>query len=169
MNNSTEIVKDYPLFNSPIEVGLRTLVLLSHVTTEDFDINRLIIFDYFLLHAKDLDVEQENLHPSLPYRSTEIIIRRKLISEGLELLVSKGLINIIYNNDGIFYKSNEMTHLFVNLLGSSYFKRLNILSEWAITTYGEISTEELNNFINKNIQLWGGEFEFEALVRGNYE
>ncbi|WP_148359073.1 ABC-three component system middle component 2 [Peribacillus simplex] len=169
MTSNIENLNYYSLFNAPLEVGLRTLVLLSYVKTNDYDIDRIVIFDYFILHARDIDAEQNNLHPSLPHRSTEIIIRRKLILEGLEILVSKGLVDIIYNNAGIFYKSNKMTDLFVNLLKSNYFIRLKNLTHWAISKYGEIDTQQLNSLINENVQLWGGEFEFEALVRGNYE
>lgn len=157
------------LYNSPLEVSLRTAVILSNTPEETYDIDRLVIFDYFVLHAKDLDMSQKNLHPSLPFRSSELIIRRKLITEGLEMLVSKGLINIVYNDDGIYYKSNPSTELFANLLISDYALKLKALSEWVIKKYGKLSTNQLASLVNKGIRLWGSEFEFEALVRGNYE
>jgi hypothetical protein len=167
--DNTNLYNDSFIFNSPIEIGLRTLVLLSNKSCINYDIDRLVIFDYFILHANDLDSGQTNLHPSLPHRSSEILIRRKLIQEGLEILVSKGLIEIIYCEDGLFYKSNEMTHLFVNLLESNYYRRLQSQCMWIIDKFGEIETKELKNLVNNKIQLWGGEFEFEALLRGKYE
>lgn len=157
------------LYNSPLEVALRTLVLLNNAPADTFDKDRLVIFDYFILHARDLDERQKNLHPSLPFRSSEIIIRRKLIIEGLEMLVSRGLVNIIHNKEGIFYQSNQMTELFLELMNSNYSIKLKNLSEWALSNYGKLNTQQLASLVNEGIQLWGSEFEFEALVRGNYE
>jgi hypothetical protein len=157
------------LFNSPIEIGLRTLVMISNKSNIKYDLDRLVIFDYFILHASDLDCDRWNLHPSLPHRSSEIIIRRKLIQEGLDILVSKGLVDIIYDEEGLFYKSNEMTDIFINLLKSEYFLSLQSQCVWVINKCGGVSTNQLNNLVNEKIQLWGGEFEFEALMRGNYE
>jgi hypothetical protein len=157
------------LFNSPIEIGLRTLVLLSNEPSINYDLDRLVIFDYFILHANDLDPDQMNLHPSLPHRSSEIIIRRKLVQEGLDILVSKGLVDIIYDEEGLFYKSNQITTLFVKLLKSNYYNRLRSQCKWVIDSYGDIDTKELNTLVNNKIQVWGGEFEFESLMRGKYE
>ncbi|WDM21262.1 ABC-three component system middle component 2 [Paenibacillus polymyxa] len=165
IKNSDEIL----LFNSNLEIALRILVLLSQDSNNTYDLDRLVIFDYFIIHANDVDSEQMNLHPSLPLRSSEIIIKRKLISEGLDLLVSRGLIGIVYKDSGVYYCSNTLTKVFVELLKSDYFIILKKLSTWVAETYGSIETSELNSIVNKNIQQWGGEFEFESLVRGNYE
>ncbi|MDP9702408.1 hypothetical protein J2T16_005386 [Paenibacillus intestini] len=167
--SNTQYTEKLLLFNSTLEVSLRLLVLLSQDSNKTYDTDRLVILDYFILHAKDIDCEQENLHPSLPLRSSEIIIKRKLVSEGLELLISRGLIEIIYKDTGIYYKSNKLTHMFTNLLKSDYFNRLKGLSNWVVEKYGSFDTPELNSIVNKNIQLWGGEFEYESLVRGKYE
>ncbi|MBY0098706.1 ABC-three component system middle component 2 [Mesobacillus maritimus] len=168
MINNGDLINNNLLYNSPLEVALRTLVLLNNASADTFDIDRLIIFDYIVLHAKDLDERQKNLHPSLPFRSSEIIIRRKLIIEGLEMLVSRGLVNITHNQDGIFYQSNKTTKLFLELLNSNYSIKLRNLSEWALSNYGMLSTQQLVSLVNDGIQLWGSEFEYEALVRGNY-
>lgn len=169
MNETYKYPENYLLFNSPLEVGLRILVLLSQDSTTIFDIDRLVIFDYFILHANDVDNEQKNLHPSLPLRSSEIIIRRKLISEGLDLLVSKGLVEKVYTDKGIYYRANKLTSMFIDLLKSDYYKDLNSLCYWVTNKFKSFTTPELNSIVNENIQLWGGEFEFESLVRGNYE
>jgi hypothetical protein len=169
MNKTIQHHDNYLLFNSTLEVGLRIVVLLSQDLTKIYDIDRLVIFEYFILHAKDVDNEQENLHPSLPLRSSEIIIKRKLISEGINLLVSKGLVEIIYKDEGVFYKPNALTAMFVDLLKSDYFNNLKSLANWVAKKYSSIETSELSSIVKENIQLWGGEFEFESLVRGNYE
>ncbi|WP_419871804.1 ABC-three component system middle component 2 [Candidatus Pristimantibacillus sp. PTI5] len=169
MSRDIKIPDDFLLFNSNLEVALRILVLLSQDSNNTYDLDRLVIFDYFIVHANDVDSEQMNLHPSLPLRGSEIIIKRKLISEGLDLLVSRGLIEIVYQDSGVYYQSNSLTKVFVELLKSDYFKILKKLSTWVAEKYSSIDTSELNSIVNKNIQRWGGEFEFESLVRGNYE
>ncbi|MDD1505888.1 hypothetical protein PVA17_24550 [Lysinibacillus sp. CNPSo 3705] len=164
MSNTTD-----NLFNSSLEVALRILVLLNRAESNNFDIDRLVIFDYFILHRNDIDKNQESIHPPLPHRSSEIIIRRKLVQEGLDVLISRGLISTIYHNTGVFYSANRSTSLFVDLLKSTYFSKLTLVVEWVLSKYGNVSTPMLNKIINENIHIWGGEFEYEALVRSTYE
>ena len=157
------------LLNSSLEVSLRTLVLLNCSNNDTFDIDRLVIFDYFILHGKDIDDTQISIHPPLPHRSSEIIIRRKLIKEGLEILFSRGLVNQTHNKDGIYYSANKNTELFINLLQSEYYRKLTEVINWSLFKYSNVETSILNNIVNENIDIWGGEFEYEALVRSNYD
>lgn len=165
MSNTT----DKYLFNSPLEVALRLLVLLNRTELNNFDLDRLVIFDYFILHGNDIDKNQESLHPPLPHRSSEIIVRRKLVQESLDILISRGLVSPVYKNTGVFYSANKSTSLFVNLLKSTYFSKLTLVVEWVLSKYGNVSTSMLNKLVNENIHIWGGEFEYEALVRSTYE
>ncbi|WP_368072758.1 ABC-three component system middle component 2 [Lysinibacillus xylanilyticus] len=107
-------------------------------------------------------------HP-LPHRSSEIIVRRKLVQESLDILISRGLVSPVYKNTGVFYSANKSTSLFVNLLKSTYFSKLTLVVEWVLSKYGNVSTSMLNKLVNENIHFWGGEFEYEALVRSTYE
>ncbi|MCE0451400.1 ABC-three component system middle component 2 [Brevibacillus sp. AF8] len=76
-------------FNSPFEVGLRTLIILAVNSPISLDLQRLIYYDYLILHSKDVGVENcpPSLHPDIPNRSGGLIVRRKAMQLGLELNV----------------------------------------------------------------------------------
>ena len=41
------------VFNSPLEIGFRILYILNGIYPIQIDINRLVIYDYFLLNSGD--------------------------------------------------------------------------------------------------------------------
>ncbi|WP_310831347.1 ABC-three component system middle component 2 [Paenibacillus pedocola] len=167
MPNNTELIG----FNSSFEVGLRALVILGIASSKNLDLQRLIYYDYLVIHSSDIGEihSPQSIHPDTPHRSGGIIVRRKAMQEGLELMYSKSLINIVYDENGISYSASELTIPFLNLLESSYSKRLYDNAEWVLNYFSKFSDEELRAFIEKNINKWGGEFMYEAYVRGGIE
>lgn len=162
-------VENKYLFNTPLEISLRLLVLLSKSKSTHFDLDRLVIFDYLILHGNDIDKTQKSLHPALPHRGKEVILKRKSIKKGIDILLSRGLISQIHSKDGIYYCSNQNTILFVELLESEYYMRLTENIEFINSKYSHVNTSTLTSLINENIHLLGSEFEYESLVRSNYE
>ncbi|MGE7717516.1 ABC-three component system middle component 2 [Priestia megaterium] len=158
-------------FNSPFEVGLRNLIILAVASPENLDLQRLIYYDYLVVHTSDVGVKDSppSLHPDTPNRSGEIIVRRKAMQQGLDLMYSKSLLNIVFNEQGISYSASELTQPFLDLFDSSYCKTLRRNALWVTNYFSEYSKEELKNFIEKNIGNWGGEFMYEALVRSVVE
>ena len=73
------------IFNSPEEVGVRILFILD-ICQKRMSFQRIMYYDYFSLHLRDLDKAQESLHPDNPNHSSEIAIKRDLISKGLNLI-----------------------------------------------------------------------------------
>jgi len=65
-------------FNSPIATGVRALILLAESYPDQLDLQRLLEFDYILVHTKDVD-GPPSIHPALPLRSGELLVRRQLI------------------------------------------------------------------------------------------
>lgn len=39
------------IFNTPLEIGLRILFVLNAIKPRGIDLNRLVIYDYFLLNS----------------------------------------------------------------------------------------------------------------------
>lgn len=158
-------------FNSPFEVGLRTLAILAIASPVSLDLQRLIYYDYLVIHTNDVGAidSPPSLHPDTPHRSGGIIVRRKAMQQGLELMYSKSLINIIFDEKGISYSASELTQPFLDLFESSYSKRLQRNALWVIRYFSGYSEEEMKLFIERNIENWGGEFIYEALVRSGIE
>ena len=94
MNNKT--------LNNDIEIALRLLILLEELKAE-VDFQRLIFYDYAILHSEDFDASQTSLIPSSPFRKEELNVKTELIQNALSLLSKKQLIDINFAKTGIFY------------------------------------------------------------------
>jgi hypothetical protein len=158
--------RDMDVFNSPIEMGLRALIILNEVKPRALDLNRIVIYDYLLTHSGDVDDSMKSLHPAIPHRSGEIVVKRKVMQDGLNLMRSRELIDIEYSSNGIFYKANSLSNYFISYLDTNYAKSLLKYSKWLNERFGNYSDVKITDFINVNISKWGSEFSMESLVRG---
>lgn len=165
LNNIFE-TRNANVFNSPLEIGFRTLFILNGISPTEVDLNRLVIYDYFLLNSSDFPNGPKSLHPPIPHRSAQIIIKPLILKDALVLMRSKELIDIVFSSEGIKYKSNELTQKFIELQENEYSKKLIEISKWINTQFGEYSDEKLNTIVENNIPNWGGEFIYESLIRG---
>lgn len=157
--------RNLKLFNTPLEIGLRTLFLLRQFENESLSLDKMIYCDYFLLHAGDISSKQTSLHPNYPFRSSEIIIKRQLLNNALRLLISKELIEIEYSNSGITYKISNIGIRFIEYMNSDYASQLLNASNWVYNKYKNYTEHQLQLFFNKNMKKWGGEFINEAKFR----
>jgi hypothetical protein len=53
-------------FNGPVEIGLRALCVLTTAFPTEYALQRLVVFDYFLVHSDDIEGGPEGLHPRTP-------------------------------------------------------------------------------------------------------
>jgi hypothetical protein len=63
-------------FNSPLECGLRLLFVLVAANRTRSDLQRLISYDYLLIHSGDIANGPHSLHPPVPFRGTELLVKR---------------------------------------------------------------------------------------------
>lgn len=159
-------IRNANVFNSPLEIGFRTLFILNGISPLEVDFNRLVIYDYFLLNSSDFPNGPKSLHPPIPHRSAQIIIKPLILKDALVLMKSKELIDIVFSPDGIKYKANQLTKAFIDLQENAYSKKLIESSNWINTQFGNYSDEQLNTLVENNIPNWGGEFIYESLIRG---
>ena len=79
-------------FNSPLECGLRSLALLAAAGPTAYDLQRLVFYDYLLVHSADVPGGPESIHPPTPLRSGEALVRRHWVERGLLLMISRELV-----------------------------------------------------------------------------
>lgn len=79
------------VFGTPLEVGFRLLFLLSASDRRALDQQRLTYFDYIVVHSKDLG-GAESIHPATPRQKSELLVKRTIVNDGLNLLISRDLI-----------------------------------------------------------------------------
>ena len=156
------INKVFP-FNNAIETGLRMLVILASGFPERYDLERLVFFDYMIVHSADIDKRIDSLHPAVPNRQGELFVRRTLLQEGLDLFCSRGLVSKIYHESGIEYSATEYAMPFVEALDEPYTAKLVDRSVWLVSNYGSSSEKELQKIINSNIEKGKNEFNLEIL------
>lgn len=159
------MTKKIQIFNSPEEVGVRILLILD-ICQKRMSKQRIMYYDYFSLHLKDLDQTQESLHPDNPNHSSEIAIKRDLINKGLDLIIAKGLVSVKYSKTGIYYQYNQLTHEFVNLFQNTYVEELKMNIATVNEFFLKYSDRQIYKYINGNIGKWAGEFESSTFIGG---
>ena len=156
----------YGPFNTPLESGLRALCILYEAFPTAFDSQRLVFFDYLVVHSGDVPDGPESLHPPTPFRSNEWVVRRQLIERGLQLFMGRGLLTVSFSDDGFMYAASEAAASFMKCLEARYTKELRHRAEWAVQHFGDKPEGELIDFFNRNLDRWGAEFEVIGDIEG---
>ncbi|HZW40400.1 MAG TPA: ABC-three component system middle component 2 [Ignavibacteriaceae bacterium] len=154
------------VFNTPLEVGLRLLYVLNALKPSTCDLQRLIFYDYILLHSSDIPEGPKSIHPNVPFRSTEILVKRELVKKGLTLMHSKQLVKVLFDSKGILYVASDITGAFLNYINSEYANKLKLVAHWLVNKFESYSDKDLSQYIKNNMDVWGGEFSKESLLRG---
>ena len=126
---------DVPLstepFNSALETGVRSLWVLSEAHPQAFDLQRLVYFDYLVVHSADAG-GPTSLHPTTPLRNGELLVRRGLIERGLLLMMGRGLAERRIDTKGLAFAATEEAGPFLECLTSGYAQSLAREAEWAV-------------------------------------
>ena len=151
-------------FNGPIEIGLRALCVLTTAFPTAYALQRLVVFDYFLVHSDDIEGGPEGLHPQTPHRGGEILVRRGVLQDGLTLYESRGLVERIYKDGGIFFAATDKSADFLDTLSTEYLKALRERSDWVVDSFGPLADGELDAMVRERIGTWGAEFSMESVL-----
>jgi hypothetical protein len=145
-------------FNSGLENGLRALALLSAIYPAAADLQRLLMFDYLLVHSADAS-GPPSLHPNTPLRNGELLVRRSLVEQGLLLLASRELVERRIGPDGVEYVATELAYPFLDRLSSVYIRELRLRAYWIDETFMPLNDRELRSFFNSHFEQWTTEFQ----------
>jgi hypothetical protein len=148
----------YSPFNSALETGLRSVAILAEACPEEFDLQRLLYFDYLVVHSSDAD-GPASLHPNTPLRNGELLVRRGVIERGLHLFISRNLIERHARGRGLYYAASEAAGPFLECLESPYSRTLRERSLWAIDTFGGLNEGELKSYFDARFERWTREFQ----------
>lgn len=154
------------LFNSPLEGGIRAAVLLDAFSPSAADLQRLVYLDYLLVHSGDVPNGPKSLHPAVPHRSGELLVRRDLIAKGLALMQSKELVAKHYDKKGINFSATELLRPFLDHFSSEYMKELRYNATWIAQNFNHLSDGELDLYFKEHLDRWGGEFIRESVLHG---
>ena len=153
-------------FNGPLEAGIRAVAVLGAAYPRSFDLQRLIAFDYLLVHTGDID-GPESLHPETPLHSAELLVRRKLVEQALLLMMTRHLVEREASEGGFRYRAGENAAPFLANLVSDYLKTLKERAEWLVTALGSRPDEEFRAIMRKFFDRWVEEFHIAERSLGS--
>lgn len=145
-------------FNSALETGVRTLAILISCYPKAHDLSRLVQYDYLTVHSADAD-GPPSLHPPLPLRSGELLVRRGLIETGLLLMMSRSLIQQKHEIQGFIYSAHDEAASFLNNMKSPYIIALRDRASWVTTRFDSLSSNELDSIVRRMFESWTIEFQ----------
>ncbi len=145
-------------FNTPLETGVRSLTLLEAVFPFAIDLQRLVDFDYLVVHSGDAGGPQ-SLHVPLPLRTGEMLVRRGIIESGLLLMMSRGLVRRIPSSTGIQYQASDAANPFLGALSSSYITKLKERAAWVAERFRDTTNEELREITRHFFEDWTTQFQ----------
>ena len=151
-------------FNGPLEVGLRSLCILTSAYPLSYSLQRLVILDYVVVHSDDIPGGPPGLHPQTPHRSNELLVRREPLQEGLLLFQSRRLVEKQYMPGGVFYSATERSAGFLDSLDAGYVSELRDRAGWSIDTFGSLTDDALAALTNNKLGQWGAEFVGEPVL-----
>lgn len=162
---TTEVQRNPSPFNSSLETGLRTLVVLEASYPRALALERLVEFDYLVVHTGDAG-GPESLHVPLPMRTGELLVRRGLIESGLALMMSRGLVQRIVETTGISYQASESSSPFLSALSSRYIGNLRERAAWVTEKFGSATDEQLLSMTRQLFDKWTTQFQPLEQARG---
>lgn len=151
-------------FNGAVEIGLRALTLLTAAFPAFYSIQRLVVFDYLLVHSDDIPDGPAGLHPKTPHRGAELLVRRGALQEGIRLYQNRGLVEARYEDAGVYYSATEMSASFLDVLASTYLLALRDRADWLTSRFEANSDAEIQQLANQHAGEWGAEFAMESVL-----
>lgn len=142
-------------FNSTVEIALRAMFLLAATAPSKQSIQRLVYFDYLTIHSNDIVDGPDSIHPPIPNRTGEWLLRRETLQKALGLLIQRELASVTFEESGIYFSATKLTEPFIEYFQSDYSVLLKERAAWVSKKFGPMSENELAAFMNSHIATWG--------------
>ena len=137
------------LFNTPFETALRVLLLLNTEAREDFSINMIAAIDFASLYGKSFEFSRENLHGDNLFKFSEFATRKELATDGITLLVRRGLVEAKTTKQGFLYSISQKGKELAGKLDTKYAQDYREQIELALQHFSDDSEQVILNKINK--------------------
>ncbi|MFM9965546.1 MAG: ABC-three component system middle component 2 [Planctomycetaceae bacterium] len=152
------------VFNTPLECGLRSACLLLAAFPESCDLQRLVQYDYLVVHSGDVEGGPPSIHPATPNRSGELLVRRSLVEQGLEFMVERRVVERSFSTHGFMYSAGEYAAVFLDAVKAQYIVQLRQRADWVVQQFQQMSDEDLAAYMQERWSHWGAEFVRESLL-----
>lgn len=149
------------LFNSPLETGLRALIVLEAMYPRPCDLMEMTWFDHLVVHTSDFEGEGvcSSLHPDLPNRAGEMLVRRSLVETSLNLMQRFHLVDVKHTDDGVHFLASDAAPSFLGMLQASYTASLRERANWLASRLRAKTSAEIQSLVTDRIGRWTAEFQ----------
>lgn len=145
-------------FNGPLEAGLRAVAVLGAAFPKAFDIQRMTAFDYLLVHTSQLGGPAD-LHPDSPIRAPATQVRRRVVQDGIYLMMTRDLIVREANDHGIVYQAGEVAATFLDSLQAPYLREMCDRAGWLVRHFAHHTDQEFDALMRRFFDQWLIEFQ----------
>jgi hypothetical protein len=155
-------------FNSTLETGIRALVVLEAFYPRRCDLMELTWLDHVVVHTGDFDGNDvpESLHPDLPNRAGELLVRRQLVERSLRMMQHMHLVNVFDTESGVFFGASEEAPSYLSLLQAPYSLALKHRAKWVADRFSGMDTDQIKLLIERRIGRWTAEFRTDDAPNG---
>lgn len=153
-------------FNSPLETGVRALVVLDATYPDAFDLSQMTWFDHLVVHTGDIG-GPPSLHPDLPHRIGELLVRRPVIEASLTLMRRLHLVEVVVGDRGFLYRAGDEAYPFVGLLRSPYARALKDRARWLAANVCNLDSDRIERLVAEKIGRWNVEFQDRERQQGS--
>ena len=108
------------VLDTPFEMSLRVLLLLSAKPRTIMSADMLAIADTFTIYSETFGIAAENIHDGGAHIFGEYDARRELVKEAVKMLVLRGLCDVIQNENGFYYTISDSGKIYADSLDSEY-------------------------------------------------
>lgn len=149
------------LFNSRLEAGIRAVVILESLRPLHADLSEMVLFDHLVVHSSDLG-GPPSLHAKIPERRGELLVRRRLVEAGLELMRRCHLVEKATDELGFTWRASDDASSYVELLESPYSQHLKHCAVWLAQEINTKSKSEFTVFARQALGYWTESFGYRG-------
>lgn len=155
-------------FNSALETGVRALVVLEAFHPRRFDLLDMTWLDHLVVHTGDLDDAEApgSLHPDLPNRAAELVVRRPLVEKSLRLMQQLHFVDVFENEDGITYGASDNAPIYLDLLQAPYTVALKDRAQWMAERFADLPSADMRAQMEQRIGRWTADFRADETFTG---
>ena len=137
-------------FNTPLEAGVRAVIILEAFAPKAFDTATLSLLDYYVVHTADVG-GPPSIHPDLEARAGEYFVRRSLIEAGALMMMRVDLLERVADTNGISYRSRERATAMIDMMASDYNRRLHEAAGWLSNQAEEHGLTEVVELLKRGV------------------
>lgn len=155
-------------FNSSLETGIRAVMVLDAIYPRRCDLMEMTWLDHLVVHTGDLggDDVPESLHPDLPNRSGELLVRRHLVERSLRVMQQVHLVDVFETEEGVLFAASEDAPSYLAALQSPYSRALKERAKWIARRFEGLSSAGIKDIIEAKIGRWTAEFRADESLSG---